>query len=679
MTSNSSETMQELYSKIKALEVKLEAQAKESQEKLSSMLGEMDFQRALLEDKNTILEKMNGFVNRVTDSMDEILFVLDGLGRIMIVNKRVTSILGYSLDELIGKTPDFLFSTKDIEKFSNFLQPEATDSSSIIFSYFEHENHLECEASLVSKEHGEIIHLLHGSIIYNHQCREEGLVIIGTDIREIKHVQKSLEMARNDIQNLLDNLDQGFMACDSTGVVLEGCSKAASLFFGGNPVGKFFWEVVQAPAEKVSEIQKWLDCIFSESVPFEDLKSLGPGFFDKLDGRYIGFDYRPIRDQSGHIKRLIIIATDKTTERILEQKALHDARTAKMILSIVQNRSDFISNFIPEIRKIIKEIQNELGSEATKFNIDSIFRKIHTIKGTAAFYYIESIETIAASIEWLLSSIRASVKESLIAHAHQLKAEVAKLEQEFESFLNKHCGIVGDLTSGGERSVRVSEIMNIGEVLRKMLGPESELLRKYTESFLLEPIHHLFTKYGFTVQKIAGMQAKEVRLTIDESPIRIYRNHYVSLTNAMVHVFRNAVDHGLETPIERKASGKPLEGTIRVFFTTNMAASGQQMLDIHVSDDGRGIDPAVISAKAIEKKVVTGTQISRMATDEIIQLVFKPGFSTREEVTSVSGHGVGLDAVKTEAERLGGKAWIKSEMGKGSVVSLRVPIIRILA
>jgi two-component system chemotaxis sensor kinase CheA len=142
-----------------------------------------------------------------------------------------------------------------------------------------------------------------------------------------------------------------------------------------------------------------------------------------------------------------------------------------------------------------------------------------------------------------------------------------------------------------------------------------------------------------------------------------------SVKDPLTHLVRNAIDHGLETPEERVQAGKPAEGTLSL---RSFHESGQVVVEI--SDDGKGIDPAKIGAAAIKRGLITSDQLDRMDQRQILDLIFRPGFSTAAAVTNVSGRGVGMDVVRTNIERIGGTVDINSRVGQGTTVRVRIPL-----
>jgi two-component system chemotaxis sensor kinase CheA len=137
----------------------------------------------------------------------------------------------------------------------------------------------------------------------------------------------------------------------------------------------------------------------------------------------------------------------------------------------------------------------------------------------------------------------------------------------------------------------------------------------------------------------------------------------------MVHLIRNSIDHAIESPEERLANGKPEAGTI-----TLVARHEGNNVIIEVKDDGKGVDPSIIGRLAVERGMFTPEQIAQMPPEEIIKIIFLPGFSTAKEVSDLSGRGVGMDAVKAKLEDLNGQLDIESKVGEGSRVIIKLPL-----
>jgi two-component system, chemotaxis family, sensor kinase CheA len=183
------------------------------------------------------------------------------------------------------------------------------------------------------------------------------------------------------------------------------------------------------------------------------------------------------------------------------------------------------------------------------------------------------------------------------------------------------------------------------------------------------PLGQTFDRLARAVRQIAREHGKEVRLVVTGADTEIDKLIVEELTDPLLHIIRNAVDHGIERSEERVATGKPESGTLAL----NAYQKGSHVV-IEVEDDGAGIDTAKILAKAVARGLVSGTEGSELSDHELRELIFVPGFSTAAEVTDISGRGVGMDVVKTNIARLGGVIDVQSEVGIGTKLTLTLPI-----
>ena len=185
----------------------------------------------------------------------------------------------------------------------------------------------------------------------------------------------------------------------------------------------------------------------------------------------------------------------------------------------------------------------------------------------------------------------------------------------------------------------------------------------------MQPIGNLWNKFPRVVRDVATSCGKRVRLELEGRETELDKTIIEAIKDPLTHVIRNSVDHGVETPENRRAAGKPEEGrlSMRAFHE-----GGQ--VNIEITDDGRGIDPLFIKRKAVDKGLISADQAARMSEREAINLIFAPGFSTAEKVTSVSGRGVGMDVVKTNIERIGGTIDVQSRVGQGTSLRIKIPL-----
>jgi two-component system chemotaxis sensor kinase CheA len=183
------------------------------------------------------------------------------------------------------------------------------------------------------------------------------------------------------------------------------------------------------------------------------------------------------------------------------------------------------------------------------------------------------------------------------------------------------------------------------------------------------PISDVFDRFPRLVRDIARKLAKDVELVIDGGDTAADKNIIEALNDPLLHIVRNSLDHGIEPPDVRVAAGKPAQATVRLD-----AYQEADYVVIEVGDDGRGIDPAKIRAAAVAKHVIDADTAEKLSDQEAINLIFRPGFSTAEKVSDLSGRGVGMDVVRTVIEKLGGRVGVTSQVGVGSVTRLMLPL-----
>lgn len=183
------------------------------------------------------------------------------------------------------------------------------------------------------------------------------------------------------------------------------------------------------------------------------------------------------------------------------------------------------------------------------------------------------------------------------------------------------------------------------------------------------PVAKAFERFPRLVRDISNKLGKKVNLVMEGEETRADKDVIEALSEPLIHMVRNSLDHGVEQPAERTAAGKQPEGTIhlRAFQETGSIV-------VEIVDDGKGIDPARIRAKAAEKGVATPETLAAMSDDEVIQLIFAPNFSTADQISDLSGRGVGMDAVQTMVTTFNGTVRVSSLLGKGSTVRLTLPL-----
>lgn len=357
----------------------------------------------------------------------------------------------------------------------------------------------------------------------------------------------------------------------------------------------------------------------------------------------------------------------------------------------------------------------------------SAFRAFHTIKGTCGWFNFNQLELLAHSAESLLGALRdgsvhfnTSVASSLLQASNVVRRALPIIEAthgegspavdevraQLESHLQPSSTATGNddpvhvwsaafeaetddaISAIADRTVRIDvqmldHLMNqVGELVLARnqivqgVPAATQRLRVITAELQqavikarMQPIGTVWNTLPRLTRDAALAVGKEVKLLLTGQDTAVDRSLLQAVRDPMTHLVRNAVDHGIELPAERLMAGKVSHGTLRVHaFHQN----GQVVLE--VSDDGAGLDLARIKGVAVARKLITAERAAVMTDRELTQLVFLPGFSTRQAITTLSGRGVGLDVVKTHIDGIGGSIEIETKRGVGTTLRMKMPL-----
>jgi two-component system, chemotaxis family, sensor kinase CheA len=273
-----------------------------------------------------------------------------------------------------------------------------------------------------------------------------------------------------------------------------------------------------------------------------------------------------------------------------------------------------------------------------------------------------------------IDGMRAGRRDSdkvVVAKDATIRIDTARLDQvlnlsgEIGLTKNRLTCLRADLISGRSDSHTLRALDEAIGQLDLLVGDLQNAVMKTR----MQPVGRLFQKYPRLVRDLARQLGKEVDLRLNGEETELDRTMIEELSDPLVHLVRNAVDHGMEPPAERRAAGKPEKGTV----VLSAQQSGDHIV-IQICDDGRGIRAEILRRKAIEKGLLDPEIVHGMDDRQALQLVFLPGFSTKEEISSVSGRGVGMDVVKTNIQKLNGRIDINSTPGAGTTISISLPL-----
>ena len=385
-----------------------------------------------------------------------------------------------------------------------------------------------------------------------------------------------------------------------------------------------------------------------------------------IGGQLEDFEQRVLADavQKGYEGLKITVTLDK-------ECVMKSAR-AFMVFKALEQCGEVIKSIPP-----VEEIEDEKFDYqfevflVTKEDRDSVITELESISE------VEKIDISPLTLEEakpkktaeMATAPKAAEVIQSIAESKITAAKTQSVRVNIEH-LDTLMNLVGELAINRSRLVQIARTNNIPELSSSIdqLERISADLQYEVMQIRMVPVDHVFNRFPRMVRDLAKERGKEIDLSVEGKEIELDRTVLDEIGDPLVHLLRNALDHGIETAEEREKMGKPLAGKVELIARRE----GEHVI-IEVTDDGKGIDPEVIRGAAVEKGLITSEEASKLDDHESIMLICLPGFSTAKVVTNISGRGVGMDVVRNKVESLGGTLEIKSDLGAGSSSVLRLP------
>ncbi|APE27404.1 chemotaxis protein CheA [Aurantiacibacter gangjinensis] len=393
---------------------------------------------------------------------------------------------------------------------------------------------------------------------------------------------------------------------------------------------------------------------------------------------------------------------------------------------------DLLAEFIAETREMLEAVQEELvaweADPADRAKLDGIFRFVHTVKGNCGFFDLPRLAALSHAAESALADVRggkrqtdAKLVDAIFAVIDRIGEMVDTLEAGGEIPAGSDADLIAafdaNTVSGpaaetapakpenedkkaeavpAARSIRlpvnlldrvmagISDIVlvrnELGRHLREAevaaqigstfdrLSGIIENLREDISQMRMHRLDHLYGPLPRLVRDLSAELGKKVSLEVEGGQVELDREVIELVRDPIVHILRNAIDHGIEMPDARKKAGKAETGSIEIFTRQ----TGNR-ISIAIVDDGAGIDTDRLGKKAVDAGIATAEEVQAMSQAAKLELIFEPGISTAAKVTSVSGRGVGMDVVRANIERLGGEISVTSELGEGTRLFVSLP------
>lgn len=511
-------------------------------------------------------------------------------------------------------------------------------------------------------------------------------------MREIEEHSQSLEAKVKErtaaIKDLMDNTGQGFLSFGSNLIISAEYSKPCETFFKGkidgiDAINLLFGKPFMPPEEhrkrnqagdlrEIMEIpgstKEVLNMLFKGVSGMDVLGDLLPKE-TTIDGRILSVDYRAIESEGS--QKMMLILTDVTKERQLALQIAEDEERNATILKVALDRDGFIQ-FLNELEKLFLDVYTQLNLSVSEIDVSALFRSYHTIKGGTANYGLGKVSKATHDIEATLEDVRSGKQPLTEFQVHVLLRDTVRLQSLLTQSLDELEQVISKedrRQTGRVYRVEESKFHQAMEELGPSIPQEfMATVQRVIDSLRMQPISSVLQKYKIAAEGLAARLKKNIKVELEGGKIEIFYDRLESLFGSLVHLVRNCVDHGVEESDIRVMLGKPEMGHLKI-----SAATENRDLVLTIADDGGGIDPDVIRNIALKKGIIDQTKADAMSEEEIIHLIFAPGFSTKEQVTAVSGRGVGMDAVKTETEKLGGQIEIHTLRDEGTTFKITIP------
>ena len=450
--------------------------------------------------------------------------------------------------------------------------------------------------------------------------------------------------ARNrDMRMLLDAVEQGFFTVDRAGVMSEERSAAVDRWLGTPAAGTTLAEHLRPHDATLADwMALGMDDVFAEFMPPEVTIDQLPKRLTVGD-RTFKLEYTQI-NRDGALAALAVMISDISAQVARERLEAEHRMMMTMLERVTQDKAGFLE-FVHEAEEIVSGLKN---GRADDLNI--VKRKVHTLKGNAGIFGMDLVAEACHAIEDEIAETGEIPAEPLWDH---LRLRWRGVQENLER-------LVGEVSQG----ITVGD-KEYSEMLADILNDEPrEQLVWRVAAWRLEPTSERMTRVAEQARGLARRSGKgEITINTYGGELRIDREHWAPFWSAFVHVVRNAIDHGLESPEERESAGKSTTGSLELW--TRIA--GDRFV-IGIRDDGRGINWDRVATLARERQLPADTR------QQLVEALFFEGLSTSESVGELSGRGVGMAAVKAACLTMGGRVEVRSEAGRGTSVRFSFPL-----
>ncbi|MDH5559870.1 MAG: ATP-binding protein [Deltaproteobacteria bacterium] len=514
-----------------------------------------------------------------------------------------------------------------------------------------------------------------------------------------------LAQSKAEIKSVLDHIPLGVMTLNSQRQINQEFSAFTEKLFpgekliAGQGLENLLYPEIQQEKQR-GYLKDFSELAFNLAMDWDMSASIAPKELDyQINGEINHYRMEFNRIVNGsEVEALMLMINDITQQKKLEEKIqasekAHD-QEMKIISAVINQDSQEMKDYLDESDRILKESI----SLSEKYKVDQsaeicnkFFRLMHSLKGNSNAHDLCEIGDVAHQIEDVLSQMRCGelkigdkLQKGPIAGDY-LSERLEYLQGLFDKTTDIYQKISGDKDKDlgkirkDARTLQIEEdvldeilsqykAMHLGaEEAEKTFGELEDLYQRLFR-FKLMKLNDFFNRIKKVVQDVSESRGKEIEFEIRGSEIYLHRKTHSEIVSSLIHLVRNAVDHGIETPEVRLEKNKHQKG--RLILDT-IEENGQ--LIISIIDDGKGIDPEKIRQVAVENGLIDQQEADKLSDEAAVNLILRPGFSSADEVTEISGRGVGMDVVVTSLKEVGGKLDIHSVIDQGTTFVLTLP------
>lgn len=509
-------------------------------------------------------------------------------------------------------------------------------------------------------------------------------------VRQTLAEQQRAHKAEATVKAIMGSIPDGILVLDGNGHIRPGFSSELGKLFFLSPAEmeeKAFTSICPAGAlaGQGALFNDWLKLALDPpcGMPWDDICSIGPlseSDFTSPDGTRRVYRFAWTALDAGGEKSLLGVIRDVTRQKEMEEamensKREHE-RNMELVSAVISVNNADLLQFLGECNSIISELEGAMEDGADKDMVNHLFRGVHTLKGNAATMRFRDLSDSAHELEDVLQICRTG--SSLSGAKEEAAPRLLKLKgmlNNIHTLLNRF-NIRQEAQEGGADQIAV-DMNDLADLARRIheLGhlhhiPQLTGVSRELQDLLLVPVSRLRPLLSQTADNLALELGKNVAFVLNDAEIHLRREVFHEISTPLLHMVRNAIDHGIESAGVRQSLGKPVIGRIQISFECN-DEPGE--IVIRFEDDGQGIDAERIADLAIKKELAHQVEVNGMSHDQKLRLILRPGFSSKEAISHVSGRGVGMDVVAQRIEMLGGILSIDSQPGKGTRFALSIP------